>query len=87
MSKGNLPESLSRAMLAGTMLIGGLGVTHILNTTNYKQHKTTTTIHNYIYIYIYVHYPYIYIYIYIYIYTCTHVYNTDAEAKGGLLRD
>ena len=28
MSIGKLPESLSRAMLEGTMLVGGLGVTN-----------------------------------------------------------
>ena len=28
MSRGNLPESLSQAMLVGIMLVGGLGVSH-----------------------------------------------------------
>ena len=74
-------ESLSQAMLVGTMLVGRLGVviSHVLlvnsnlnvNTCQTHTH-TTELIHRninliYIYIYIYTHMSY-YIYIYIYIY-------------------
>ena len=54
MSIGNLPESLSQAMLVGTMLVGGLGV---------------LLLYIYIYIYIYRERERcICVYIYIYIY-------------------
>ena len=71
MSVGNFPESLSHRILAGTILVGRLGVgQRIRKERTYLSlsiYIYNTLIYIYIYIYYIIHYIYIYIYIHIFV--------------------
>ena len=76
---GDFPESLSRAMLVGTMLVGGLGVACLGSRGSGASAAPLSLslslyIHICIYIYIYITSLSIYIYIYTYTYTCVYIY-------------